>query len=202
MKDLPHKPLTVVISGYDDFNYAVEMLRAGIKEYILKPVDREQVKNILEKLDEEIQKKHEKTENNRTIGCQRYSDYLNPGSIESESSGRGLGRKAARAFGEGNTCKELFEKYNENDSKAVELVDEMADQMGRLLATIGQICDPHIFVIGGGVALNQHEKYFDKMVESYHKYFNGIKPAQVVLAKIKEPGVMGAAMLVKANGEV
>lgn len=135
-------------------------------------------------------------------GCQRYSDYLNPGSIESESSGRGLGRKAARAFGEGNTCKELFEKYNENDSKAVELVDEMADQMGRLLATIGQICDPHIFVIGGGVALNQHEKYFDKMVESYHKYFNGIKPAQVVLAKIKEPGVMGAAMLVKANGEV
>ena len=40
------------------------------------------------------------------------------------------------------------------------------------------------------------------MVESYHKYFNGIKPAQVVLAKIKEPGVMGAAMLVKANGEV
>ena len=135
-------------------------------------------------------------------GCQRYSDYLNPGSIESESSGRGLGRKAARAFGEGNTCKELFEKYAENDPKAIELVDEMADQMGRLLATISQICDPHIFVIGGGVALNQHEKYFDKMVESYHKYFNGIKPAQVVLAKIKEPGVMGAAMLVKANGEV
>ena len=96
----------------------------------------------------------------------------------------------------------MFEKYDENDPKAVELVDEMADQMGRLLATIGQICDPHIFVIGGGVALNQHEKYFDKMVESYHKYFNGIKPAQVVLAKIKEPGVMGAAMLVKANGEV
>ena len=51
-------------------------------------------------------------------GCERYSDYLNPGSIESESSGRGLGRKAARAFGEGNTCKELFEKDNENDPNA------------------------------------------------------------------------------------
>ena len=76
MKDLPHKPLTVVISGYDDFNYAVEMLRAGIKEYILKPVDREQVKNILEKLDEEIQKKHEKTENTRTIGCQQLKHLI------------------------------------------------------------------------------------------------------------------------------
>lgn len=81
MKELPHKPLTVVISGYDDFNYAVEMLRAGIREYILKPVDREQVKSILEKLDAEIQKRHEKTENNRTIGCQQLKHLIQDDNI-------------------------------------------------------------------------------------------------------------------------
>lgn len=69
MQDLPNRPMTVAVSGYDDFNYAVEMLRAGIKEYILKPVDREQVKQILEQLEAELVQKKEKSVNSRMIGC-------------------------------------------------------------------------------------------------------------------------------------
>jgi len=71
MQELPRQPLTVAVSGYDEFSYAVEMLRAGVKEYILKPVDRDQVKQILEKLDAEIAQRREKTENTRTIGGQQ-----------------------------------------------------------------------------------------------------------------------------------
>lgn len=56
IQDLPNKPLVVVISGYDDFSYAVEMLRMGVREYILKPVDRSKITEILQKLDEEIQR--------------------------------------------------------------------------------------------------------------------------------------------------
>lgn len=70
MQELPKMPLTVAISGYDDFSYAVEMLRAGVREYILKPVDRDKVKQVLEKLDAEIQQNHAKIENIRTIDCQ------------------------------------------------------------------------------------------------------------------------------------
>ena len=33
-------PLVLVVSGYDDFSYAVSMLRNGVQDYILKPVDR------------------------------------------------------------------------------------------------------------------------------------------------------------------
>ena len=71
MQQLPNKPLTVAISGYDDFTYAVEMLRMGIRDYILKPMDRDQVKEILEKLDAEILQSHEEKENSRTIGGQQ-----------------------------------------------------------------------------------------------------------------------------------
>ncbi len=134
-------------------------------------------------------------------GCKRYSATLNAGSIETESSGRGLARRASELYGEGKTTRDLFEKYAENDPKAIEAIDEMADEMGRLLATIGQICDPHIFVIGGGVARHQADAYWPSMIASYHKYFNGIKPAEVVAASLKEPGVIGAAMLVKAKSE-
>lgn len=76
MQELPHKPLTVAVSGYDDFSYAVEMLRAGIREYLLKPVDRDQVKQILERLNGELQKKQEKTEYTRTIGCRQLKHLI------------------------------------------------------------------------------------------------------------------------------
>ena len=41
VKELPEKPFVLVISGYDDFNYAVEVLRNGVKDYLLKPVERD-----------------------------------------------------------------------------------------------------------------------------------------------------------------
>ena len=40
MQELDYQPLTVAVSGYDDFSYAVEMMRNGVREYILKPVER------------------------------------------------------------------------------------------------------------------------------------------------------------------
>lgn len=71
MQKLEHKPLTVAISGYDDFTYAVQLLRMGVKEYILKPVEREQIVQILKKLEEEIQKNNEIDREAREIGCQQ-----------------------------------------------------------------------------------------------------------------------------------
>ncbi|MCC8102457.1 MAG: response regulator [Clostridiales bacterium] len=59
MQQLPHQPLTVAISGYDDFSYAVEMMRGGVREYLLKPVDWESLKTILEKLEQEVEAAHE-----------------------------------------------------------------------------------------------------------------------------------------------
>jgi len=56
VQNLEHKPIVVAISGYDDFTYAVELMRLGVREYILKPVDRNRIKEVMEKLDIEINK--------------------------------------------------------------------------------------------------------------------------------------------------
>lgn len=71
MQELKEKPITVVISGYDDFSYAVEMMRMGVQEYILKPVDREQIMAIMQKLEEELVHKKEEQETKRQISYQQ-----------------------------------------------------------------------------------------------------------------------------------
>lgn len=76
MQSLEHRPLTVVISGYDDFSYAVEMLRTGVKEYILKPVDRVAVRNILVKLEAELAQRRLRNEENRKVGIRRLKYFL------------------------------------------------------------------------------------------------------------------------------
>nr|WP_314459544.1 response regulator [uncultured Clostridium sp.] len=48
-------PRIVAVSGYDDFSCAVDLLRCGAREYLLKPVKREELNSIMVKLEEEIQ---------------------------------------------------------------------------------------------------------------------------------------------------
>ena len=41
--------LTIVLSGYADYEYAQEALRQGVFDYLLKPVSRENLENALSK---------------------------------------------------------------------------------------------------------------------------------------------------------
>lgn len=54
--ELEEKPDVVVLSGYDDFNYAVEMLKHGVFDYVLKPVKRETIEELLVNLEKKQQK--------------------------------------------------------------------------------------------------------------------------------------------------
>lgn len=51
------RPIIVAISGYDDFQYAVSMMGNGARDYLLKPVQRERLYEILTKLEKEIQER-------------------------------------------------------------------------------------------------------------------------------------------------
>ena len=54
MEELQEKPMIVVLSGYDEFSYAVEMMKHGVRDYILKPIKREVIEKLLETLEREL----------------------------------------------------------------------------------------------------------------------------------------------------
>lgn len=53
LSELDYAPAVLVISGYDDFSYAVEMLRNGVQDYLLKPVERESLYSAVRKAEEQ-----------------------------------------------------------------------------------------------------------------------------------------------------
>ena len=73
---LPDPPLMVAISGYDDFTYAVEMLRNGVREYLLKPVEREKITAVLKKLDDEINAKAHELKQEKEISIVQLKKLL------------------------------------------------------------------------------------------------------------------------------
>ncbi|HEX2927344.1 MAG TPA: response regulator [Ruminiclostridium sp.] len=54
---MAYKPYTVVLSGHDDFKYAQKAIAYGVKAYLLKPVNRNDVINIVKKAEAELAKK-------------------------------------------------------------------------------------------------------------------------------------------------
>lgn len=48
-----------ILSGYSEFDYAREAVELGVLQYLLKPVDKEKLKELLDKCSEEIQTKRE-----------------------------------------------------------------------------------------------------------------------------------------------
>ena len=53
-KDSDYNPQTIVISGYDDFNLVKEALKIGVIDYILKPINMEELKQVVTKTIENI----------------------------------------------------------------------------------------------------------------------------------------------------
>lgn len=73
---LDHVPLIAAISGFDDFEYAVEMLRNGVKEYILKPVDRNKIIETLKKFETDLDENEREYIQNRKIAFQQLQYIL------------------------------------------------------------------------------------------------------------------------------
>lgn len=67
LKECTNPPEIVVISGYDDFSYAVEALKCGAKDYILKPVSREAIYKVMNELEEIIKQKNKVVEKMEVI---------------------------------------------------------------------------------------------------------------------------------------
>ena len=71
IQELPEKPMVVAVSGYADFSYAVEMLRMGAREYLLKPIEREKLWDIMKNLEKELTESRKSFQTSKRLGHQQ-----------------------------------------------------------------------------------------------------------------------------------
>lgn len=76
VQKLEHVPLIAAISGFDDFEYAVGMLRNGVREYILKPVDRDKITEVLNKFEKELHRTYNEDRRKRKVAFQQLQYML------------------------------------------------------------------------------------------------------------------------------
>lgn len=77
LKEEKRLPRTLVISGHDDFEYARTMLRCGARDYVLKPVEREKLTQLLHQMEEEIQEEEIRENQTRKLLIEQIQEKIN-----------------------------------------------------------------------------------------------------------------------------
>lgn len=58
----------VLLSGYREFDYAQQAIRYGVRHYLLKPFDEDEIEQVLQDVCEEINKAHEQKQQKEQLG--------------------------------------------------------------------------------------------------------------------------------------
>lgn len=129
-------------------------------------------------------------------------NHLNAGAVEAWASGVAIVSQSQEKIDSSiSSGKHFFDLVKQNHSTALEILDQITSDFARMMSTITAVIDPDIYVIGGGVSLSA-DLYLPIVKEKYQKLVHEyIKDIPIVTAQIEHPGIIGAALLVKAKGE-
>lgn len=131
----------------------------------------------------------------------------NHGCLEQYASATGIVRLAHRKLASSDqpsvlrneevSAKTVFDAVKAGDALAIDVAEEFGEYLGKGLAAIAAVCNPEIFVLGGGVSkagtilIDYIQKYYIKYV------FHGSREAKFALATLgNRAGIYGAAKLV------
>lgn len=135
------------------------------------------------------------------------------GCIETYASATGIARLGQEALQEGKstslrkaahsqhtiTAKDVFEAAKKGDSISQDIIQEVTDKLGFVLANLAVALNPKKVVIGGGVA-NAGEQLLEPVETSFRKY-SLPRTAEICSFELAElgndAGVIGGAYLVK-----
>lgn len=130
------------------------------------------------------------------------------GCLEQYASANGIVKEAKRLLNKDDsasvlrdfdeiTSKVIFDSAKEGDKLANKLVEKLGEKLGYALASVSCVCDPEVFVIGGGVSkagsilINSVQKYFKQ------KAFHACEGTKFELAKLgNDAGIYGGVKLV------
>lgn len=95
------------------------------------------------------------------------------------------------------SAKSVFDAVKEGDQIAISIAEEFGKYLGKGLAVVAGVCNPEIFVIGGGVS-KAGTVLFDYIEKYYRAYvFHGSRGAKFALATLgNRAGIYGAAKLI------
>lgn len=72
-KELPNTKI-IIISGYDDFEYARQAIEIGVEQYLLKPITRSNLQKVLQQVSEKIESEKAETADLRKFQ-EEYQEY-------------------------------------------------------------------------------------------------------------------------------
>lgn len=97
------------------------------------------------------------------------------GTLESLCSGKALEEESLKLFGKGATPKLLFEHYHLGNPDAIKVVKAWVDYFSSAIASLMQIVDPEIFVLGGAVILHNQWLIEELINSTKNKVFEQLK---------------------------
>ncbi|EHR34089.1 ROK family protein [Helcococcus kunzii] len=125
----------------------------------------------------------------------RKHNQLYAGTWESLCSGTALSLEATKRYGKEISTKELFEKYNNNEEIAVEIIKLWTEHFSRGIANLLQTIEPEIFYLGGSV-ITKNQFLIPMIIEkTKDKVYEGLKDRIFIeVAKYgDDAGLVGAA---------
>ena len=141
------------------------------------------------------------TDETQPCGCGKL------GCLEQYASATGIVREANRLLSESDdpsslcdcsrvTAKDVFDAAKNGDALALQVVEFFGEKLGRALASISCVCDPDVFVIGGGVS-RAGQIILDAILPHFRKNaFPAAEGTRFALASLgNDAGIYGCARL-------
>lgn len=130
------------------------------------------------------------------------------GCLEQYASATGIVKEAKRALAKSDapsalrsienfSCKDVLDAAKAGDSLAEDVVEKCMTYLARVMQQISYICDPQVFVIGGGVS--KAGQYLIDVISKKYNSFAILKEekAKIALATLgNDAGIYGAARLI------
>ena len=130
------------------------------------------------------------------------------GCLEQYASATGIVKEAKRALVKSDapsalrnienfSCKDVLDAAKAGDSVAEAVVDGCMTYLARVMQQVSYICDPQVFVIGGGVS--KAGQYIIDVISKKYNSFATLKEekAKIALATLgNDAGIYGAARLI------
>lgn len=144
---------------------------------------------------------HVEDEETEVCGCGK------KGCLEQYASATGIVRLAKRRLAKDDRPsilrenevggKAVWDAVKSGDELAIEVAEQFGEYLGKGLASIADVVNPEVFVIGGGVS-KAGEVLLPYIEKNFHKYvFHACDGAKCVLATLgNDAGIVGAARLI------